>query len=303
MFMIFRTIVIIIQHILLSIYYNNKEKNVKKEKYEYLINDVKQDLTIYKCGNLESKKIILVFSGAYRLTYDSYLQKTVEDLLSKKWIKNNYQIIVIEKLDNLGIMMYKDVSKYLIKLNDKIKITDLIMLGFSSGGVVASHIMALLKDLEFKKTIITYDTPYHVLDNVLSFEKNWFLRTDFYFYYIVYKSYLNYYNYENIKEIVKYKKWNCGASELIEMITTIHNISYEELHYISGFNFNQTKKTNLKNIYCYYDSIVDKEVCKKYIKNNINNLLINNFIIYEIGHCSNIQIDEIFDYIYYNSLE
>ena len=301
MLIFFRTIIIILQHLFLGMYYKDKEKNVKKEKYEYLIDNKKQDLTIYKGGNLESKKIILVFSGAYRLTYESYVQKAVDDLLSKKWINNNYQLMVIEKMDNINIMIYKDVSKYLIELNKKIEIEELIMLGFSSGGVVASHIMFLLKDLKFKKTIITYDTPYHVLENVLSFKKNLFLRTDFYFYYIVYQSYLNYYNYENIKEIVKYKKWNSGAIELIEMIQKIHNIHYKELNYIAGFNFNQENNTKLKNIYCYYDAIVNKEVCKQYIKTNSKNKLMENFIIYEIGHCSNIQIDEIFNYIYFNS--
>ena len=301
MFMIFRTIVIIIQHLWLYMYYNNKEKDMKKEKYDYLINDKQHDLTLYKAGNLESKKIIFVFSGAYRLTCDTYIQKTVNDLLLKKWISDNYQIIVVEKLDNLGIMIYKDISNYIRFLNKQIKIDELIMLGFSSGGVTASHVMALLQDLKFKKTIITYDTPYHVLHNVFSFENNLFLRIDFYFYYIVYNSYLNYYNYENIKNFVKYDKWSCGASELIEMIKKIHKIDYKELDYLSGFNFHQDKNTNLKNIYCYYDSIVDSEICKKYIKNNIKNLKIQNFIIYEIGHCSNIQIDEIYNYIYYKS--
>jgi hypothetical protein len=301
MLMIFRTIVIIIQHLLLSIYYKNKEKNMKKENYEYLLDDKKQDLTIYKGGNLESKKIIFVFSGAYRLTFDTYIQKAVNDLLLKKWINENYQIIVVEKLDNLGIMIYKDISNFIRSLNKKMEIEELIILGFSSGGVIASHVMSLMQDLKCKKTIITYDTPYHVLENVLSFEKNLFLRIDFYFYYIVYKSYLNYYNYENIKEFVKYDKWNYGASELIEMIKKIHKIDYEELHNISGFNFHQDKNTNLKNIYCKYDSIVNSEICKKYIKKNINNLKMKNFIIYGIGHCSNIQIDEIYNYIYLNS--
>lgn len=301
MLMIFRTIVIIIQHLFLSMYYNDKEKNMKKEKYDYLINDKQQDLTIYKGGNVSSKKVIFVFSGAYRLTCDSYIQKAVNDLLLKKWISDNYQIIVVEKLDSLGFMIYKDVSNYIKFLNKQIEIDELIMLGFSSGGVIASHVMALMQDLKFKKTIITYDTPYHVLDNVLSFKQNLFLRIDFYFYYIVYKSYLNYHNYENIKEFVKYDKWNYGAVELIEMIKKIHKIDYKELDFISGFNFNQDKNTNLKNIYCYYDSIVNSEICKNYIKNNIKNVKMENFIIYEIGHCSNIQIDEIYNYIYLKS--
>ena len=42
----------------------------------------------------------------------------VTDLLVIDYIKNNYQIIILEKLNKSSIVMYDDISKYLLHLNE-----------------------------------------------------------------------------------------------------------------------------------------------------------------------------------------
>jgi hypothetical protein len=210
----------------------------------------------------------------------------VSDLLVIDYIKNNYQIIIIEKLNKSSIVMYDDISKYFLYLNDKIKIEELTMLGFSSGGVIASHSLALLKSLNCKKQIITYDTPYQVMENVLSFENNKIYRLDYYLYLIVYKTYKKHYNFDKIKEFVRYDKLTNGASDFVKMIKQIHNFSDEEMYFRTGFNFDQTKDTKIINMYSKYDAVVNRDVSMKYIEDNKKEVTLIYDIIPAIGHCS-----------------
>jgi hypothetical protein len=288
MFYLTILLVILIQHIYLYIFYNNAHKITNKiEQFTYDLEDKSHELTVYKCGNLKSAKILFVLSGSYTLCFDTYVQKMVSDLLVIDYIKNNYQIIIIEKLNKSSIVMYDDVSKYLLHLNDnQNKIEELTMLGFSSGGVIASHTFALLKSLDCKKRIITYDTPYQVMENVLSFENNTIYRLDYYLYSIVHETYSNHYNYEQIKDFVRYDKLTSSASDFVKMIKQIHNFSDEEMYFRTGFNFDQEKDTKIVNMHSKYDAIVNRDISMKYIEDNKKEFDVIHDTIAAIGHCS-----------------
>lgn len=293
MFLITILLVIIIQHIYLYIFYNNPSAITEnKEIFTYQLEKEKEkeshELTVYKCGNLQSNKILCILSGSYTLCFDTYVQKMVADLLVIDYIRDNYQIIIIEKLNKSSIVMYDDISKYLLHLNEngQTKIEELTMLGFSSGGVIASHAFALLKSLHCKKRIITYDTPYQVLNNVLAFETNPIYRLDYYLYSIVHKTYMNHYNYEEIKEFVRYDKLTSGASDFVKMIKQIHQFSDEEMYFRTGFNFDQEKETKIINMYSKYDAVVNRDVSMKYIEDNKGDFDITYDTISAIGHCS-----------------
>jgi hypothetical protein len=210
----------------------------------------------------------------------------VSDLLVIDYIKNNYQIIIIEKPNKSSIVMYDDISIYLLHLNDRIKIEELTILGFSSGGVIASHALALLKSLRCKKQIITYDTPYQVMENVLSFENNTIYRLDYYLYTVVHETYKNHYNYDKIKEFVRYDKLTNGASDFVKMIKQIHQFSDEEMYFRTGFNFDQDKDTKIINMYSKYDAIVNRDISMKYTEKNKGSFTVIHDAIAAIGHCS-----------------
>jgi hypothetical protein len=287
MFLITILLVIIIQHIYLYIFYNNADKLTDKiELFTYNLENEEQELTVYKCGNLQSNKILFILSGSYTLCFDTYVQKMVSDLLVIDYIKNNYQIIIIEKPNKSSIVMYDDISKYLLHLNSHQKIEELTILGFSSGGVIASHTLALLKSLRCKKQIITYDTPYQVMENVLSFENNKFYRLDYYLYSVVHETYKNHYNYDKIKDFVKYDKLTNGASDFVKMIKQIHNFSDEEMYFRTGFNFDQEKDTKIINMYSKYDAIVNRDISMKYTEDNKKEFNVIHDTIVAIGHCS-----------------
>ena len=287
MFFVTILLVIIIQHAYLYIFYNNANKCADKiELFTYNLEKEEHNLTVYKCGNLQSNKILFFLSGSYALRFDTYVQKMVIDLLVVDYIKNNYQIIIIEKINKSSIVMYDDISIYLSHLNDQIKIAELTMLGFSSGGVIASHAMSLLKSLHCKKQIITYDTPYQVMENVLSFENYLIYRIDYYFYSRVYKTYKNHYNYEQIKEFVRYNKLTNGASDFIKMIKQIHNFSDEEIYFRTGFNFDQDKDNKIINMYSKFDVVVNRDISIKYIEKHKGCFTVIDDVIPAIGHCS-----------------
>lgn len=279
-------ITVIIQHIYLFLYFNDTTK-YKKEVFQYLSSDYsyKQEMTIYKCGNLSSKKVICCISGSFILTAAPYVQKMVFDLLS---IQHLYCFLIIEKMDKSSIVMYDDIANYLLHFHSRQHMEELIMFGFSSGGVIASHVLSKLKNLKIKKKLLTYDTPYQVMDNVLSFEKNIVYRVDFYFYHTVFQTYKNHYNYHKIKEdVVRYKYLN-GATDFINMIKRIHSFSDEEMRFVTGFNYSQDSDTPIINIYCKHDPFINEPINKNMIANTPHNFHIKNIYKNKIGHCSDL---------------
>ena len=292
--MIYCLFIIILHHIYLLLFYNNVSliNELNKTVYKYILKEeqtpsVEHSINVYKMGNKQSKNVIIFLSGAFSVSFDTYVQKMVTNLLAIDYIKNTYQLIVFEKLDKQTFISVKDFETTILTLNDEINIEELTLFGFSTGGVVASHIMASLKSLKCKKKIITYDTPYQVLDNVLSFEKNTFYRPDYYFYYLIHKTYLHHYNYEDIKHFVKHDKWSNGASDFLQMIFKIHNLTENEFYKLSGFNFEQDKEVKIIQIYCKYDPIVNRTITDAYIKDNIKS---DTNMTHDckkcIGHCS-----------------
>ena len=69
-------------------------------------------------------------------------------------IRNNYQLIIFEKKDKQSFICAPDAQSYIRTLNNEKKLDELTLFGFSSGGVIASHILSGLKDLKCKKKII-----------------------------------------------------------------------------------------------------------------------------------------------------
>jgi hypothetical protein len=123
---------------------------------------------------------------------------------------------------------------------------------------------------------------------VLSFENYLFYRPDYYFYHVIYKTYLDHYNYEEIKQYVKHEKWTDGSIQFLMMMFAIHNLTYKELYELSSFNFHQEAETEIIQIYCKKDPIVNREICDTYIKENMYKFkgkMINDCKKC-IGHCS-----------------
>lgn len=248
-------------------------------------------MTIYSNEDKKNKKVLFLVTGGFVLWYDVYLMSIVEDL-KKTNVYENYEVIIIEKLDVCSIVMYDTFAYYIKELNiEKGGIEELVMIGFSSGGVIASQIMARLHEIDCKKKIITYDTPYQIVENIRRFTYNSFFRIDQWVMYGVVQSvYLNHYNYDEIKHhVVNNKPSENGANELIEMVKNVHGFNEESLLLNSGFNFDLTPETVVINTFSARDPFHNIHTTVDYLDINKDKVKFKNVFIKEdrCGHCTN----------------
>ena len=297
--LIFYFLIFLCQYIYINYILKINNSKLIKSIYTYQVKEnfsdnieLKQEATIYST-NRKVKKVIIFLSGGYSLEYHFYINKIMNDLLVEyNDLMNNYELICYEKLDKTSFDIKEDVYNYIVDLNKKLDIEELIFFGFSSGGVVASHIMNKLKDFKFKKKIITYNTPWQVYLNVDSFKNNLIYRFDIIFYWRVHGVYSNHYNYNDIKDLLvnKNKNYFKGIDEMKDLIQNVHKCSYDKFFEMTGFNYDQTEDTEVYNIYSTKDPVCIYEVHKKYFDENKHRIKFKNINIEKntIGHCSDL---------------
>ena len=159
----FYLITFICQYLYINYIFNKQNPNIVKSNYNYTLNNdnINQTATIYRT-NRNAKKVIIIFSGAYLLEYHFYISKLMYDLDEEyESLMSNYELICYEKKDKTSFDIYDDVHNYILHLDKELllknggKIEELILFGFSAGGVVASHVMSRCKNMTCKKKIIT----------------------------------------------------------------------------------------------------------------------------------------------------
>ena len=298
--LIFYFLIFLCQYIYINYILKINNSKLVKSTYTYQVKEnfldnnveLKQEqvATIYST-NRKVKKVIIFLSGGYSLEYHFYINKIMNDLLVEySDLMNNYELICYEKLDKTSFDIKEDVYNYILDLNNKLNIEELILFGFSAGGVVASHIMNKLKDFKFKKKIITYNTPWQVYLNVNSFKNNLIYRFDIIFFWRVHGTYSNHHDYNDIKDLLINKKWNCGIDEMKDLIQNVHKCSFDQFFEMTGFNYDQTENTEVYNIYSKRDPVCIYEVHKKYFDENKHRIKFKNINIEKntIGHCSDL---------------
>jgi predicted alpha/beta-fold hydrolase len=287
----FYFIIFICQYLYINYIFKKHNPKIVKSVYKYTLENTKEEqtATIYRT-NRSSKKVILFFSGAFLLEYHFYISKLMYDLECEyESIMSNYELICYEKTNKTSFDIYDDVYNYISHLDKEFsKIEELILFGFSAGGVVASHVMEKCKNMTCKKIIITYDTPWQVHHNVDSFKNNWVYRFDILFFWKVFNVYSNHYNYQDIKHHLKDKKWYSGSDEINQLIKDIHNCSNEEFLKMTGFNFDQTNDTKVYNIYSRKDIFAIHKISDIFVEKNKDKIKFFNKNIEKnrIGHCS-----------------
>jgi hypothetical protein len=263
----------------------------------------------------------------------------VYDLQQLK-IDDEYELVVFEKFDKTSITIFDDIVHYINnkysdkidknnknkndkknddknkndkknddkknddkKNDDKTIIEELIVIGFSCGGVIASHITSLLKNTSYKKKIILYDTPWHIVNNINDFKNYPYFRFDYHFYNLVYNVYNIQYNYNDIKQHLceknTYWKWQCGATELFKMIQSIENWDTTQLDFFASFDFNQDPNIKIVNIRCKNDPCINHKLNDEFIKKNSNLIKYGSLTTIEknvIGHTSDMAFNS--KYIY-----
>jgi hypothetical protein len=187
------------------------------------------------------------------------MKKLVEDLLDEPEVADTYQMIVYENPKKTSIEIAVDISEYIRKLDRNVDgLEEIVLFGFSVGGILASHVMREIRELNAEKKIITYDTPFDVLQSMRSLSKVKVLPVDIFYYYLVLlMTYKKHMNYESIRPQLQY--WYRGVDYAIQMLQSIHNVSREELEYKLRFQLDQASDVNIVHIYCKHDPIASYE--------------------------------------------
>jgi hypothetical protein len=187
------------------------------------------------------------------------MKKLVEDLLDEPEVADTYQMIVYENPKKTSIEIAVDISEYIRKLDSNVDgLEEIVLFGFSVGGILASHVMREIRELNAEKKIITYDTPFDILQCMRYLSKVKLLPVDtFYYYLVLLMTYKKHMNYESIRPQLQY--WYRGVDSAIQMLQNIHNVSREELEYKLRFQLDQASDVNIVHIYCKNDPIASYE--------------------------------------------
>jgi hypothetical protein len=168
-----------------------------------------------------------------------------------------------------------------------------VLIGYSAGGVVASHIMSRIRHLQVQKCkLVTYDTPWQIKDNVDAFSRFWVYRIDAIFFLKVYLTYLSHYNYNEISRHLDNTRmaisWN-GAKEMFRLIQDIHQYDDDIFYEKTGFCFDLGENVRVVNLYNEFDPLVVRDSHDAfYEKNRVNIKFDNTFVMKNavVGHCS-----------------
>ena len=269
------------------------KRTLSISEWKYDLDGMPTSLKIHSKGEKKNKKVLFLVAGGFVLWYDTYFTSVVEHLnFFYPSIFEEYEVIIVEKKDVCSLVMYDTFANYIRSINAaKGGIEELVMIGFSSGGVISSHVMARLHDLDCKKKIITYDTPWQIVENIRRFTHNSFYRIDAWVMYgVVQGVYANHYNHQSIKHhLVKKKRWGNGANELIDIVKNVHGFTEESLLHNSGWNFDLTADTSVINIYSARDPFHNIHTTHEYIEKNKEKIFFKNVFLKQdrCGHCSN----------------
>ena len=161
-------------------FYKNKI-NLNILEYD---NNSNENPTIYYTRLPENydTKILVYLSGVMEFKYTPYIDKTLDNME-----KYNIPSFVYESKNKLMFLCVDDISKFIIFLNNKYINKEIIILGFSAGGIIASHVIERLRNITNIKRFITYDTPYSLDKVIKSFYNSYIIRFDIFMSYYLNK--------------------------------------------------------------------------------------------------------------------
>jgi hypothetical protein len=131
-----------------SIYYDLFYKTKMIDILNYSFNGA----TIYytRLPNINDKKILIFLAGGVEFRYCNYIDQTLDNLR-----KYDFPCFVYENKIKLSFVSDKDIADWIRYLCELYPSKEIITIGFSIGGTIASHVISYLKYLPNIKKIIT----------------------------------------------------------------------------------------------------------------------------------------------------
>jgi hypothetical protein len=227
-------------------------------------------------------KILVYLSGVMEFKYTPYIDKTIKNME-----KYNIPSFVYENPNKLMFLCVDDISNFITFLSNKYIDKEIIILGFSGGGIIASHVIEKLKNIKNIKRFITYDSPYS-LDKVIKSYMNSFIRFDIMMAYYLNKVYVKLFKNVIHKFIFSYID---GYNFIY--YTSKHVLPNTKYYYkIMNMNFNLPYYIKMYNINSIKDPIADYVTNMKIINKN------SHLIDFEIHTIDNKNISHCTDMFY-----
>lgn len=276
---IVQLIVIACQLIYLNLFFGGRNIPLCEE---FSQDDEKIHLSEYK----SQRSLVVFVAGLYYQDYSAYMNKIYTDLQQYESIREKYLFMVYENVKLTNFEVSEPFSRCLEKIIDKYDLDEIIMLGFSAGGVVASNIITKIKK-EMKKCLITYDCPLDIYSMMMVEHKS-FTRLDAFFYMIVYlfhKTGFCMAANDTIRNCVLYKG---DEPAVFELVMDKYSITKEELISMSVINTEQDENTRV-----YIINTVGDPVFKRNIRDSVVEKIkgVKSLEVFEkpwIGHCSDV---------------
>jgi hypothetical protein len=267
---------------LLNVLYNTfYSLTFYKNKTKINILEYDNNSTIYYTRLPEhyDKKILVYLSGVIEFKYTPYIDKTLQHME-----KYNIPSFVYENTNKLMFLCVDEISNFITFLSNKYVDKEIIILGFSAGGIIASHVIENLRNIKNIKRLITYDSPYSLDKVIKTFYNSYIIRFDVFISYYLHKVYLKLF-----KNVIH--KFNYSFLDGYNFIydTSKYVLPTHKYYYkIMNMNFNLPYYIKIYNINSIKDPIADYATNMKII--NKNSHLID-FEIYtidnkNISHCS-----------------
>lgn len=184
------------------------------------------------------------------------------------YLFNKYKFHIIIS-DQLHISTIDTVVKYIKKQKD---IDELILLGYSAGGVYMSNIMSLCKNINCKQKLITYDASHcqhKMMKNIIVKDYDQFERELCKFY--IDQLYGGPYNWNNV----------------VNSMCKYYNITHKEFIKRSSFNYDLNENLIYYNIYEKLDPFIKDHHLHSINKyKHLINFKIKNFEKNNFDHCT-----------------
>ncbi len=230
------------------------------------------------------KKFILFLSGLLTCANEIYIRKTVHDMyLKRPNVEDEYFVCVYENHKRTSLEVASHIIAFIEHYNRNIiPIEELNVVGFSAGGILASHVAANLDAHAFRhciKRVITYDTPMSIIHIMRNFHQNRIYKFDvLYYYFIILVTYRNHVDNRRIRTIVKdgtfFPKYR-GVDSTMKQLEQIHGFTSQQLIEKSQFTYRQLDRAEIYHIYCKDDPVVDHTYNIRYRRENIYNIYEN----------------------------
>jgi hypothetical protein len=269
------------------------KNSMYKSKVKYNQVPFPPSATIYSViSPYRNKHALVLLSGGAQLENTPFIKKTIDDLD----ISDSHDIFVYENKRQLNVLCIDNIVKW-IQMELQPIYDTLTLIGFSNGGLIASHTMYHLENSVDKsdfqnKTIISVDSMNNMYPFLHSYEQNKTYRQDIMGCYMTafVKSLDHFHLLDRFDplDIVK----NTNFETAVQYFERMYDTNREDFQRITTFDY-RIRNCKIVNIFSHYDPIIQRYYNEQHYEDLIRNVELEGKIPDIRSRITNIEFDMI----------